>query len=134
MLIHDYSPKDRTKLCDKYKWALEMYNKGHTYVILNNVSVFGPFVKPMVPWDISTDRHIAIYNEDVQQLIKWIIVNIVLPLPTLTYKSRDVLIRIATGMLNKIDIPDCLKIMYHDNMVRNIIDEHHEIICDDLPF
>ena len=111
-----------------------MYNKGHTYVILNNVSVFGPFVKPMVPWDISTDNYIATYNKDVQQLIKWIIVNIVLPLPTLTYKSRDVLIRIATGMLNKIDIPDCLKIMYHDNMVRNIIDEHHEIICDDLPF
>ena len=112
----------------------KMFNDGHEYVILNNVNVFGPFPEPEVPWDISEAQKIAIYNPEVTKVLRWVMRNMVIYLPDLRYKTLDVLIRIATGMLNKCDIPNEIKILFHDNMVKNLRSVSAQIVLSELPF
>lgn len=112
----------------------KMFNDGHKYVMLNNVNVFGPYPEPSVPWDISEAQKIAIYNPEVTNVLNWVMVNIVIKLPYLNYKTLDVLIRIATGMLNKCNVPNEIKIMFHDNMVKNLHSVSTQITLAELPF
>lgn len=134
-LLNDfYLTKGDLTLSEKYNSLRTAYYNGAKYVILNNVNVFGPFPKPEVPWDISKAQKIATYNPEVTKVLTWIRVNIIINLPCITYRTLDVLIRIATGMLNKCDIPEELQIMFHDNMVENLHSEHKEILLAELPF
>lgn len=112
----------------------KMFNEGHKYVILNNVNVFGPFPEPEVPWNISEAEKIAIYNPEVTKVLRWVMRNMVINLPDLRYKTLDVLIRIATGMLNKCNIPNEIKILFHDNMVKNLHSVSAQIMLSELPF
>ena len=59
---------------------------------------------------------------------------IVINLSSIDYRTLHVLIRIATGMLNKCDIPKEYQIMFHDNMVKNLEDTYNEIVLSSLPF
>lgn len=129
-------PKTRKHFClaDKYEYLNRMYKSGHQYILFNNISVFGPFPEPDVPWTISEAKKIAIYNTEVAQLLTWIKTRIIINLCHIDYKTLDVLIRIATGMLNKCDIPKDIKITFHDNMVRNLREEHKNIMLSTLPF
>lgn len=122
------------QIVDQYDYLKRFYNAGNTYILLNNVSVFGPFPEPELPWDISKSQKIAIYNPDVAKVLNWIMTRIVINLVNMDYKTLDVLIRIATGMLNKCDIPHEVKIMFHDNMVENLRAEHNRILLSELPF
>lgn len=134
-LLNDfYLTKGDLTLAEKYNSLRTAYYNGAKYVILNNVNVFGPFPKPEVPWDISRAQKIATYNPEVTKVLTWIRVNIIINLPCITYRTLDVLIRIATGMLNKCNIPEELQIMFHDNMVENLHSEHKEILLSELPF
>ena len=131
-----YLPRDvRSKsIAEKYKYYNEMFNRGHTYIILNNVNVFGPFLKPELPWDISEAEKIAIYNPEVAKVLTWVKTKIIINLGNIDYKTLGVLMRIATGMLNKCNIPKSVQILFHDNMVKNLQSEHDAIIMSDLPF
>jgi len=111
-----------------------IYLKTHKYALLNTVTVFGPFPKAKVPWDISEEQKIATYNQEVTKVLTWIKMKIILNLDALDYKTLHVLIRIATGMLNKCQIPKETQIMFHDNMVDNLQIEHSNIILSQLPF
>ena len=64
----------------------------------------------------------------------WICKNIILQLDLLNHITLGVLIRIATGMLNKIDIPKGNKLILHEHMVKNIQNEYFKIITESLPF
>lgn len=119
---------------EKYVYLNNLYKSGKRYILLNNVRVFGPYPKPNVPWDISEVQKIATYNPEVTSVLNWINTNIVIQLSGITYKTKDVLVRIATGMLNKCDIPKEVQIMFHDNMVENLKVELEDIIQSDLPF
>ena len=81
-------------------------------------------------YDVNLDRYAK--HEDVKKLIKWISENILKHCHKDSYVTRGVKLRIATGMLNKIDIPKDVKIHYHDNMVRNV----YNLVADiyELPF
>lgn len=118
----------------KYEVFKRMYDEGYTYILMNNVDVFGPFPAPEVPWDISETQKIAIYNQEVTKVLTWIKTRIIINLGCIDYKTLDVLIRIATGMLNKCNIPKEVQIMFHDNMVENLKKEHESIVLSDLPF
>lgn len=133
MLLH-YPYKDNKSKKEKYRFLEEQYNKGHTYLIQNNVSIFGPYPKSDVPWDISKAEKIAICNKEVVNLINWIKKNIIIKLGSIDYRTMNVLIRIATGMLNKINISEDLKREFHYNMVINLKCEYYIIIDEDLPF
>lgn len=131
-----YIPKeleDSTTM-NKYVYLNELYKSGKHHILLNNISVFGPYPRPEVPWDISEVQKIATYNPEVTSVLTWINTNIVIKLCDMTYKTKDVLVRIATGMLNKCNIPKEVQIMFHDNMVNNLDVELDEIIQSDLPF
>lgn len=133
-LINDeFAPKFNSTY-EKYKYFKQEYEKGHTYILLNNVRIFGPFPKPAVPWDISEEEKIAIYNPEVTKVLTWIKTRIVINLASIDYKTVDVLIRIATGMLEKTHIPKETKILFHDNMVENLRQKQTEIILSSLPF
>lgn len=121
-------------LAKKYNYLKRMYDSGNSYILLNNVCVFGPYPRPEKSWDISEAEKVAIYNKEVQKVLTWIKTKIIINLGLLDYKTLDVLIRIATGMLNKCNIQKELQIMFHDNMVENLRSESNKIILDDLPF
>ena len=103
-------------LRDKYEFIHD-FHIDHPEIPLDFTNVFGPFPAPCVPWDISEEEKVVIYNKDVRKVLKWITYNIVVNLSILNYKTLDVLIRIATGMLNKCDIPKDLQISLHRNRI-----------------
>lgn len=119
---------------EKYNYLKRKYDLGGSYILLNNVRVFGPYPRSEVPWDISEAQKIATYDPEVTKVLDWVNANIVIKLGTIDYKTMGVLIRIATGMLNKCNIPKSLQIMFHDNMVENLRSEHTSIVTSDLPF
>lgn len=133
---------DEKSLTKKYNACKKLYDNGCDFVCQYNRSIFGPYPKnEKCPWNISYEESLTLSNRQVYNLILWIEKNIIINLGTMLdnnygfdYRTTNVRLRIATGMLNKIDIPKEIKIMYHDNMVNNI---HHEIqlIADEeLPF
>lgn len=119
---------------EKYTYLRKKYNSGSRYILLNNSKVFGPYPKPDVPWDISEAQKIATYNSEVTKVLNWVNVNVVIKLDIIDYKTMGVLIRIATGMLNKCNIPKEIQIMFHDNMVKNLQTEYNNVILSTLPF
>lgn len=129
-------PQDKRNYClaDKYEYLNRMYNNGHHYILFNNSSVFGPFPAPDVPWTISNVEKVVIYNTEVAQVLNWVKTKIIINLCHIDYRTLDVLIRIATGMLNKCNIPKDVKIILHEHMVKNLREEHNNIMLSTLPF
>lgn len=121
-------------IAEKYEYLEQLYKEGKTHILLNNIRIFGPYPRPEVPWDISEAEKVIIYDKDVANVNKWLKNEIFNKSALFNYKTLDVLIRIATGMLNKCNIPQQLQIMFHDNMVENLRLEYNEIINSDLPF
>lgn len=79
---------------------------------------------------VDADRYID--HPDVRKLIHWIGENLLKTAEKDYYLTRNVKIRIATGMLNKIDIPKQVKLHYHDNLIQNV----YNLVADiaELPF
>lgn len=73
-------------------------------------------------------------QQDVVNLLGWIHENIVFELEYLTYITLDVLIRIATGLLNKCEIDDDTKIELHYIIVSQLRARKSYLISKDLPF
>ena len=135
MLVLDYYVTDKeAPLDEKYMLLRKRYENGETHIISCERAVFGPFPKPSVPWDISELEKKVVYNPELRKLRIWIYKKIVLQLDLLNHDTIGVLIRIATGMLNKIDIPKGDKLILHEHMVKNIQNEHFKIITECLPF
>ena len=134
-LIHNvFNTCKNGTIREQYDAFKKRYESGDTFIILNNVNIFGPFPEPEVPWDISQAQKIATYNKDVQKVLTWIQTKIVLNLGCDYYKTSDVLIRIATGMLDKCNIPREYKILFQGNMVKNLNAERVRINLSELPF
>ena len=74
-------------------------------------------------------------KHDVIVWLRWINKNICQQLDVDTYKSTDVKLRIATGMLNKIvSLTDEEKIQIHCNLTKNIKKASIDIQLSKLPF
>ena len=133
MLLHKFYPDNIELLSDKYKFLYKLYKEGNYWVILNTRNCFGPFPSPEVPWDISNVEKLCL-RKDVSKVIQWINSNIIIRLPELNYVTIGVLIRIATSMLNKCNIPKEVNIMFHENLVVNVRKEYNKLINEQLPF
>ena len=96
--------------------------------------VFGPFPQPIAVWDISEEEKLFLTNRDLENVLIWINKNIIVRLSKIDETTLGVLIRIATGMLNKVDIPKELSITLHNNMVENLKEEHKNMLLSQLPF
>lgn len=137
MLIDTFfipSSLNEASLSEKYTYLKQLYTRGNEYILLNNVDVFGPYPQPELSWDISEVQKIATYNPEVTKVLNWIKTKIIINLNSIDYKTLGVLIRIATGMLSKCNIPKEVQIMFHDNMVDNIMTEHTQVVLSELPF
>ena len=73
-------------------------------------------------------------HKDIVELCLWVDINIIENMEFLTYITKDVLIRISTGMLNKCNIDKETNIIIHDILVKNINEAYKEQIFKDLPF
>ena len=114
-------------IADKYKDLF--ITKGRDFCHFER-EFFGPF---------RDEKSVCVENllltkYDLINLRHWIIDNIVIKFYSLDYKTLDVLIRIATGMLNKCDISKEDKIFLHNNLVWNLRAEHSKLILSELPF
>lgn len=123
MLIH--SPllqyAEGMSIAEQYNWLLRVYSQDQ--FMLDDTSVFGVELRCM--------------SKDVRKFVHWVNLKIVLKLGRHEYESNktyNVLLRIATGMLNKLDLPNNVKLIMHDNMTRNIHKELDNIIMETLPF
>lgn len=123
MLIH--SPLlqyvEGMSIAEQYNWLLRVYSQDQ--FMLDDTSVFGVELRCM--------------SKDVRKFVHWVNLKIVLKLGRHEYESSktyNVLLRIATGMLNKLDLPNNVKLIMHDNMTRNIHKELDNIIMETLPF
>ena len=123
MLIH--SPllqyAEGMSIAEQYNWLLRVYSQDQ--FMLDDTSVFGVELRCM--------------SKDVRKFVHWVNLKIVLKLGRYEYESSktyNVLLRIATGMLNKLDLPNNVKLIMHDNMTRNIHKELDNIIMETLPF
>lgn len=127
-------PEIKSKnLREQYEYIVQFHQE-HPEIPLVTTVIFGPYPLPLVPWDISEEEKVVIYNKEVHKVLNWITTRIIINLSRLDYKTLDVLIRIATGMLNKCNIPKNLQIDLHTNMVENLRKEHNKIMLSDLPF
>lgn len=123
MLIH--SPllqyAEGMSIAEQYNWLLRVYSQDQ--FMLDDTSVFGIELRCM--------------SKDVRKFVHWVNLKIVLKLGRYEYESSktyNVLLRIATGMLNKLDLPDNIKLIMHNNMTRNIHKELDNIVMETLPF
>ena len=141
MLLFDCFPREKL-LSKKYNNSKKCYDDGCSIPCLYYKNIFGPYPKnEKCPRDISYEENLTSTNKEVHNLILWIEKNIIINLGTIfdnnygfDYRTVNVYLRIATGMLNKINIPKEIKIMYHDNMVNNIHREIQLIADEELPF
>ena len=132
-----YIPPDMRQLSmyEQYKYLESLYESGHKYIILNNRRVFGPFETSTVSYDISEEEKIATYNKDVVRVLDWINKRIVIHIASMKYyKTLDVLVRIATGMLNRCYIQKDINMKFQINMLRNIYSEYNNTMLSTLPF
>ena len=123
MLIH--SPllqyAEGMSIAEQYNWLLRVYSQDQ--FMLDDTSVFGVELRCM--------------SKDVRKFVHWVNLKIVLKLGRYEYESSktyNVLLRIATGMLNKLDLPSNIKLIMHNNMTRNIHKELDNIVMETLPF
>lgn len=128
-----FIPDNLEKTQDVYEYVHKIY-KRKPYIFYNNIRVFGPFPEPSCSWDISEEQKIAIYNNEVKTVLRWINENITSSLAVIDYRTLGVLIRIATGMLNKCNIPKDVKLLFHENMVKNLTEESTKCALSVLPF
>lgn len=79
--------------------------------------------------------HTVMPNPKLIRWIMWVNKNICQQLQTDNVITTGVKLRIATGMLNKLEsLTDLEKIQIHSNLIRNVHLEQNAIIDETLPF
>lgn len=74
-------------------------------------------------------------NSELKRWLSWVNKNIIIPMANETYTTTGVKVRIATGMLNRIEsLTDLEKIQIHCNFTQNIRTELQKLMDDELPF
>lgn len=132
LIFNSYYLKDAITLAEKYNLAYNIYADGNKWIIQNLIKAFEPIEKDTY-FELNKLHHKCIYNKEVRNFIHWVNEKIVLRLGHLNLTTINVLLRIATGMLNKIDILTPIeKIILHLNMTRNIKEEY--FLIQELPF
>ena len=73
-------------------------------------------------------------NLALRKWLVWVWKRIFVPLDSISYYTMEVRIRIATSMLNKLQIPKSISIKIHANLVENLHYCHYILTTEDLPF
>lgn len=119
-LLRRYSANPTLK--ESYEWNRIVWSQ-YRYELQNCSYCISPF-----------SLVACIINPQLRQLIEWINYNIVRTIDIDTLKTINVKLRIATCMLNKLDLDQISKIEIHSNLVRNVREEYFAIEESELPF
>lgn len=77
----------------------------------------------------------CIQNRELRRWLRWVNLNIILNMANDTYKTTEVKLRIATGLLNKIESLNAMeKMKIHDNLTFNVNKEINAVLDCNLPF
>ena len=79
-------------------------------------------------------RYLFSTNVELRRWMLWVWKRIFAPLDNISYYTMEVRIRIATSMLNKLQIPKSINIKIHANLVENLHYCHYALMTEDLPF
>lgn len=123
VLINDYFENHHT-LKERYD-VLERIWESDRYGVPSSIKCISPFNDKVTCW----------LNSDVREWLEWVNLNICLHIASDTDKTTGVKLRIATGMLNKIEsLSDIEKIQIHSNLTNNVYEEKFLLINGELPF
>lgn len=74
-------------------------------------------------------------HADAVKWLYWVNEHICLHIDQQSYATMGVMLRIATGMLNKVQsLTDLEKIQIHSNLTHNVHKEYYKLQAEDLPF
>lgn len=119
-LLQRYSFDSTLK--QSYEWNRKVWSQ-YRYELQNCSYCISPF-----------SLSACLTHPQLRKLIEWVNYNIVRTIDIDTLSTINVKLRIATCMLNKIDMDKIHKIEIHSNLTRNIRNEYFAIIESELPF
>lgn len=73
-------------------------------------------------------------NRELKDVILWVNKKILKEIKDISLATLDVRLRIATGMLNKVEIKPIMSIIIHDNFVNNLRTLYFDLKMENLPF
>lgn len=133
-VFSDYEPimancTQETKPSEIYNQLRIAYNQG-VKGILDCTRIFIPYYEQE-----ECDILYEIWrNPALRAIVRWINQKIVLELGVAKYQTINVRLRIATGMINNLNLSKNLAINIHSHLVKNIQREMGLINTEDLPF
>jgi len=133
-VFSDYEPimancTQETKPSEIYNQLRIAYNQG-AKGILDCTRIFIPYYEQE-----ECDILYEIWrNPALRAIVRWINQKIVLELGIAKYQTINVRLRIATGMINNLNLSKNLAISIHSHLVKNIQREMGLINTEDLPF
>lgn len=133
-VFSDYEPimancTQETKPSEIYNQLRIAYNQG-AKGILDCARIFIPYYEQE-----ECDILYEIWrNPALRAIVRWINQKIVLELGIAKYQTINVRLRIATGMINNLNLSKNLAISIHSHLVKNIQREMGLINTEDLPF
>lgn len=111
-----------------YEEANDKWKNGYIHSILYCTNCISP-----MNWVNTVMR-----NRELIKWLGWVNENICLPIQSdteKTFNTTEVKLRIATGMLNKIEsLTDLEKIQIHMNLTTNVQEEKNRLVLNSLPF
>ena len=126
MIINTVLMKGQFEDCtlkEKYEILKRIWRADRYGVMMSNACIS--------PFNVVT----CMCNHDLRKWLEWVNLNICLQINSDTTITTGVKLRIATGMLNKLEsLTDLEKIQIHSNLVRNVKKEEYDILTEDLPF
>lgn len=121
---------DNPKVSEIYEQLRIAYNQGSVGV-LNTTRMIAPITDDEDNYDVIEE---VWRNKDLQTWLQWVNKNITLRIGLISYVTLGVCLRIATSMLNKIDLPFKMSSKIHYYLCNNARNEHSLYIDEDLPF
>lgn len=125
----DYAEGKQIKVSNLYNALRIAYNQG-VMGILDNLRMFIPYSEQ----DEDEIQYLIWENTEFRKLVNWVNNKITLEIGKADYRTIDVRLRIATGMLNKLSLPKNLNIKIHRQLVTNVRREMSLLNTEDLPF
>ena len=124
-----------TKPSDIYNQLRIAYNQGVTGIIDNTVLLVSNSYEDEVEYDIIYEIW---QNNELLNIVHWINKNITLQLGIDDYRTIDVKLRIATGMIDKLvrtsKLNQKIALNIYSNFAFNVKNELSLINTEDLPF
>lgn len=121
---------DNPKTSEIYEQLRIAYNQGSVGV-LNTTRMIAPITDDEDNYDIIEE---VWRNKDLQSWVRWVNRNITLQIGLISYVTLGVCLRIAVGMLNKIDMPVKISSKIHYYLCNNARNEHLLYLNEELPF